>query len=168
MIIHGFTISAFGHCAGKQTYDSTKLAVRALAYLTSLLESHGNDFQLNLPMRGVGEIELRLTSGHLSWGLASFSAAGELLSTNVMLSGINLEADKKALEMGQTALRNVCQAAGEPPPADDLLTILERPAVATIRWSTRDRKTMDLLADMETCFAAAFLERSFRSGQIMA
>ena len=166
MIIHGFTISAFGHCAGKQKYDSRKLARNAVSYLTSMLESHGNDFQLNIPMKGIGEIELRFTSENLSCALVTFSAGDELLSTNVIASGIKPEADTKALEMGQVALKNVCEAAEEEVPAEDLLRITERPALATIRWTTRDRKTMDLLADMELCFAAAFLERSFKTGEM--
>jgi len=167
MIIHGFTISAFGHCAGKQEHDSRKLARNAVGYLTSLLDSYGNEFQLNVPMKGVGEIELRMSSKHLSCGMASFSAGGELLSTNVMVSGVNLEADKEALRMGQVALTNVCAAAEEAPPADDIVNILERPSLATIRWTTRDRKMMDLLADIEICFAAAFLQRAFRGAEIL-
>ncbi len=138
-----------------------------MAYLTSLLDSHGNEFQLSVPMKGVGEIELRMSSKHLSCGIASFSSGSELLSTNVMVSGINLEADKEALRMGQVALTNVCAAAEEAPPADDIVNILERPSLATIRWTTRDRKTMDLLADMEVCFAAAFLQRAFRGAEML-
>jgi len=49
---------------------------------------------------------------------------------------------------------------------EDLLKIGERPALASIRWSSESRKTMDLLADMEVCLAAAFLERAFKEGEL--
>ena len=166
MNIHGFTFSAFGHCASKEIHDSRKLTHEALAYLTSVLDMHGNEFQLQIPMRGVGKVELHWNSEHLSCGLASFSAEGELLSTVVITSGIDAEADQKALEKGQVALRNVCAAAGEEAPAEELLRIQERPAMASIRWSTRDRKAMDLLTDMEVCLAGAFLERAFKTREM--
>lgn len=166
MIIHGFTISAFGHCAGKQLHDSRKLTRPAMSYLTSLLESHGNEFQLQIPMRGVGQIDLHWNSDHLSSGLGSLSAGGDLVSTIVIMSGINAEADQKTLAMAQTALENVCGAAGKEPPARDLLEIKDRPAVATIRWSALERKAMTLLTDMEICLAAAFLERSFKTAEL--
>jgi hypothetical protein len=163
MTIHGFTISAFGHCASKQNFDSSKLARNAVTYLMSVLDSHGGNFNLKLPMKGVGEVELQWTSEHLSWAMASFINKDQLLSTLVMVSGINLEADQHALEMAQAALEDVCKAAGEQP-QDDLMQIAERPSVATIRWATSDRRTLDLITDMETCLAAAFLERAFDAG----
>jgi hypothetical protein len=165
MTIHGFTISAFGHCASKQNFDSNKLARNAVVYLTSVLDSHGGNFNLKLPMKGVGEVELQWTSEHLSWAMASFITKDELLSTLVMVSGINLEADRQALEMAQSALEDVCRALGEEP-HDDLLQIAERPSVATIRWATPERRTLDLITDMETCLAAAFLERAFEAGRM--
>lgn len=163
MTIHGFTISAFGHCAGRQNFDSNKLSRNAVEYLMSLLDSHGGNFNLKLPLKGVGQIELQWTSEHLSWAMASFVHKDELLSTLVMVSGINLEADQHALEMAQAGLEDVCRAIGEQP-QDDLIRIVERPSVATIRWATSDRRTLDLISDMETCLAAAFLERAFDAG----
>jgi hypothetical protein len=165
MIIHGFAISAFGHCAEKSEHESAKLVRSAVGYLTSLLEGHGNSFHAKIPLKRVGYIDLRWTSEHLSAGIGTFYVEADLLSTNIMVSGINPAADQKVLETGQSALRKVCETAGERV-ADDLLRIQERPAVATIRWSTRDRKAMDLVADMEICLAAAFLEQAFKSGEM--
>jgi hypothetical protein len=163
MIIHAFTISAFGHCASKQEYDSRKLAGKGLDHISWFLSNHGADFCLTIHLKGVGDVEVRMTAEHPSSGTASFLAGGELLATNVMVSGINGDADKRALEMGQVALRKVCEAAGQEPPGEDLIRILERPAVASLRWSTRDRQTLDLLADLEICVAAAFFDRAFRT-----
>ncbi|MEN6535810.1 MAG: hypothetical protein ABFD60_02910 [Bryobacteraceae bacterium] len=165
MTIHGFTISAFGHCASKQTYDSAKLSRDAVNYLTSLIDSNGNDFNLSVPMKDVGQVKLQWTSEHLSWALASIINGDELLSTLVMVSGIHREADQHALEIAQSALEDVCKAAGETA-RDDLLQITDRPAVVTIRWSTSERRTQDLLSDMEACLAAAFLERAFEAGRM--
>ena len=68
---------------------------------------------------------------------------------------------RSSLKTGQTALAKVCRAAEENA-HEDLLKIGERPAVASIRWSSESRKTIDLLADMEICLAGAFIERAFR------
>lgn len=165
MIIHGFTISAFGHCADRRQFDSARLVRAAVGYLISLLDKHGNSFRAKIPLKGAGHIDLRWTSDHLSCGIGTFYAEGELLSTNVMVSGISAEADRKALETAQAALSKVCSAAGAEA-AQELLLIDKRPALATIRWTTRSRRLMDLVGDMEICLAAAFLERAFHTGEI--
>jgi hypothetical protein len=162
MIIHVFTISAFGHCASKQEWDSRKLAGKGLDHISGLLGNHGADFRLSIHLKGVGDVDVRMAAEHPSSGTVSFLAGGELLATNVMVSGINEDADKRALEMGQVALRKVCEAAGQDAPGEDLIRILDRPAVASLRWSTREWRTLELLADLEICVAAAFFDRAFR------
>lgn len=163
MIIHAFTISAFGHCASKLAHDSRKFAGKGLDHIAGFLDNHGADFRLTIHLKGVGDVEVRMTSEHPSNGTASFFADSELLATNVMVSGINGDADKVALEKGQVVLRKVCEAVGQGPPGEDLIGIVDRPAVASLRWSTRDWRTLELLADLEICVAAAFFERAFRT-----
>jgi hypothetical protein len=165
MTIHCFTISVFGHCAARHSHDSSKLGRSAVEFLTSLLEGHGNRFHSRIPLKGLKGIELRWQSEHLSSGLGTFYAEGNLLSTNVIISGINAEADKKALQLAQAGLRTVCEATGEEA-AEDLIRIQARPALATIRWTTRGRRVMDLVSDMEVCLAAAFLERAFHTAEL--
>ncbi len=167
MIFHAFTVSAFGHVASKQKQDSLKLARDAVGFFSALLDRHGNEFHALIPIKGVGNLDLQWKSEHLSCAMANVSSQGELLTTDLIVSGINPEADRKALRQCQTALENVCQAAGERAPSEDLLKIPERPALACIRWYSDRRKTMDMLADMEICLAAAFLERSFKAGAMV-
>jgi len=166
MQFHVFMVSAFGHVASKQKHDSLKLARDAVGFFSTLLDRHGGEFQAVIPIKGVGNLNLQWKSEHLSCAMASISSQEELLTTDLIVSGINPEADHKALLQCQAALENVCRAAGERPPSEDLLKIPERPALACIRWSSESRKTMDMLADMEICLAAAFLERSFKSGEM--
>jgi hypothetical protein len=35
------------------------------------------------------------------------------------------------------------------------------PVIFSLPWPTEDRESMELVADMETCLAAAFFERTF-------
>lgn len=165
MVFHSFVVSALGHRAKMEKHDSAKLTREAVGFFTSLLDRHGSQFQALIPIRGIGNLDLQWSSDHFSCAMATFSSEGELLATDVIVSGMNPEADRKALRMCQTALTNVCSAAGERAPAEDLLKIAERPAAASIRWSSENRKTMDMLADMEICLAAAFLDRSFKAGE---
>jgi hypothetical protein len=166
MIVHGFTISAFGRLASRHRIETAKLARGAVDYLTSVLESHGNEFQVQIPLRGCGHIDLHWQSEHFSCALANFLSEGQLLATAVVVSGMRPQADQKVLRMGQTALENVCSAAGQAGPADELEHIQARPALASIHWSGEDRRKMELLGDVEICLAAAFLERSFRAGEL--
>jgi hypothetical protein len=165
MIFHGYTISALGRCANKEKHDSDKLAREAVEFFGAFLDRHGNKFQAVIPLKGVGRLDLDWTSDHLSCAMATFASEGELLATDVIVSGISPQADMGVLKFGQTALENVCGMAEESV-FEDLLKIGERPALASIRWSSESRKTMDLLADMEVCLAAAFLERAFKEGAL--
>ena len=136
-----------------------------MKYLTELLDRHGDNFETKMPLKGIGEIELRWFSAHLSSGTATFFADGEPLSTNVMVSGIRPEADSEALAAAHSTLLKFCKAAGERA-SDALLRIEERPALASVRWSARDRREMEAVLDIEICLAAAFLERAYETGKL--
>ena len=165
MIFHAYTISALGHCANREKHDTGKLARDAVGFFAVLLDRRGNKFQAVIPLKGVGNLDLDWTCDHLSCAMATFSSQGELIATDLIVSGIAPQADMATLKTGQTALGKVCRAAEENA-HEDLLKIGERPAVASIRWSSESRKIIDLLADMEICLAGAFLERAFREGAL--
>jgi hypothetical protein len=127
-----------------------------------LLDSHANSFKARIPLRGFGHIELQWQSDDFSCALATFSIEDEMLSTDVVMSGLRPEADRKVQQAAHAMVQDLCQAAGEQS-SDGLLRADQRPAVACIRWSTKERKGMDVVRDLEICLAVAFLERGFGS-----
>jgi len=162
MILHGYTISALGHLADSSRQDTESLPRDAVVNAGRLLDSHANTFKARIPLRGFGHIELQWNSDDFSCALATFSLDDEMLSTDVVLSGLRPEADKKVQQAAHAMVQDVCQAAGERA-ADGLLRADQRPAVACIRWSTKERAGMNVVRDLEICLAAAFLERGQRS-----
>jgi hypothetical protein len=162
MILHDYTISALGHLAHSTQRDTASLPREAVDSAGRLLDAHGNSFKARVPLKGFGHIELRWKSDDLSCALASFSLDEEMLSTDAVLSGLRPEADRKVQQAAHAMVQELCQGGGEQA-SDGLLRANERPAVACIRWSTKERKGMDVVRDLEICLAAAFLERAFGS-----
>jgi len=91
---------------------------------------------------------------------------GDILSTDVILSGLRPEADHKAQQSGQSMIQDVCKSVGKTA-AEGLFRADKRPAVACIRWSTKERKGMDVVMDLEICLATAFLERGFDTAKLV-
>ncbi len=165
MIIHGYVISALGHCANQRDYDSTKLHRPAVDYLAKFLATLGSHFRAGIPIKGLGQVDLDWSSASSSCGTGTFYSKGELLATDVIVSGIKPDEDQRALEAAQNTLEEICGEAGEGV-EEELLIIPQRPAMASIRWSTKELKAVDLVGDMEVCLAAAFLERAVSSREI--
>jgi hypothetical protein len=113
-------------------------------------------------LKGFGHIELHWKSDDFSCALATFLLDEEMLSTDVILSGLRPEADRKVQQAAHAMVQELCQSAGERA-TDGLLRADQRPAVACIRWSTKERKGMNVVRDLEICLAVAFLERGFGS-----
>ncbi|MFB3776831.1 MAG: hypothetical protein ACE141_04445 [Bryobacteraceae bacterium] len=166
MILHRYTVSAVGHLADWREMETSRLPRSAVEDAGELLDSHGATFQARIPVKGFGHIELRWKSEDFSCAVATFAAEDDMLSTDVVLSGLRPEADGKAQQAGQAMIRDVCKSASEVA-TDGLLRADKRPAIACIRWSTRQRTGMDLVNDLEICLAAAFLERGFRASQLV-
>jgi len=166
MILHRYLISAVGYLTGSREQDSARLPRSAVENAGQLLDLRGNSFQVRLPLQGFGHIDLHWKSEDFSCALANFSFEGEMLSTEVVLSGLRPDADRKVLEAAQGTVQEVCESAGERA-AEDLLRADKRPAVACIRWSTKERKGMDRVTDLEICLAAAFLERAFHTAKLV-
>ena len=162
MILHDYTISALGHLAHSTQRDSANLPREAVDNAGRLLDAHGNSFKARVPLKGFGHIDLHWKSDDFSCALATFSIAEEMLSTDVVLSGLRPEADRKVQQAAYAMVQELCQSAGEQA-SDGLLRADQRPAVACIRWSTKERKGMDVVMDLEICLAAAFLEHALGS-----
>ncbi len=166
MVIHRYVISALGRCVDHRDHDSAKFRRSAVAYFTELLERNFSPFRVKAPLKGVGELVLHWSSENLSCGMATLYAGGELLASDVMVSGIKADADAEALRGAQATLESMCAAVGEAS-SDGLLRVNQRPAVASIHWTTPERGTLDKISDLELCLAAAFLERAFRAGAMV-
>lgn len=87
--------------------------------------------------------------------MATLKSRGKPATTSILFSGKNLEEESDFLS-------EVDQMLGHwgMPPAG--ITIIERPLLVTIPWPIPHIPKDDLegIADMETCLAAAFFERS--------
>ena len=166
MTVHDYTISALGHLARSARLDSTDLPREAVDNAGRLLDAHGNSYRARVPLKGFGHIELHWKSEDFSCALATFSLDEEMLSTDVILSGLRPEADRKVVQAAQAMVQDLCDAVGEPS-TDGLLHADKRPAVACIRWSSQERKGMDVVRDLELCLAVAFLERGQRSARLL-
>jgi hypothetical protein len=166
MILHSYTISALGHIADSSKRDTDDLPADAVNNAGRLLDSHASTFKARIPLKGFGHIELDWRSEDYSCALATFSLDDEPLSTNVILSGLRPEADRKVLQSAYAMIRQVCETAEERP-ADGLLRVTQRPTLACIRWSTRERTGMNVVRDLEMCLAAAFLDRGFKSTRFL-
>ena len=162
MLLHSYTISALGHLADLSKQDTANLPRGAVDNAGRLLDSHANTFKARIPLRGFGHIELDWKSEDYSCALATFSLDDEMLSTEVVLSGLRPEADRKVQETAHAMVEQLCQAAGEKA-SDGLMRANGRPAVIFVRWSTKERAGMNVVRDLEVCMAAAFLERGQRS-----
>lgn len=162
MVVHSYTISALGHLAASGRLDTGNLPLEAVDNAGRMLDTHANTFKARIPLRGFGHIELDWKSEDYSCALATFSLEDEMLSTNVVLSGLRPEADRKVQEAANAMIEQVCQAAGEPA-ADGVLRATRRPAVMCIRWSSKEHTGMNVVRDLEMCLAAAFLDRGQRS-----
>ena len=166
MILHRYIVSAVGHLADSQELETSRVSRSAVEDAGRLLDLHGNTFQARLPLKGFGHIELHWKSEDFSCALATFSVEDGMLSTDVILSGLRPEADQKAQQSAQAMVQQVCESGGEQA-AEGLYRADQRPAVACIRWSTKERKGMDLVMDLEICLATAFLYRAFRAVKVV-
>ncbi len=162
MIVHSYTISALGHLAHRSQQDTGNLPSDAIDNAGRLLDSHANTFKARIPLKGFGHVELDWKSEDYSCALATFSFEDEMLSTNVVLSGLRPEADRKVQQSANAMIEQVCRAA-EVPAADGLLRATRRPAVLYIRWSSKEHTGMSVVRDLEMCLAVAFLDRGQRS-----
>ncbi len=162
MILHEYTISALGHLANSKEQDLAALPRDAVGNAGRLLDRHGNKFQATIAGSGSDGFRLQWESDDLSCAKATFSAGQEMLSTNIILSGLRPEADRRLLAATHEMLKDICRAAGATA-SDGLLKLPHRPALVYVRWSSREEKGMDVVRDLEVCLAAAFLERGFEA-----
>jgi hypothetical protein len=150
---HDVTIR-FGSVASRRTHDSATLRPAAVELFRDLIERHGEEFRVALPGKGLEHIELALTRVGTT-AVATFWSRGAPVTTSALVPGLDAGDDRQALEGLQSLILCLC---GDSPaePGFDLLTIPDRPLLATVPIPAPPDPDMGIIADAETCLAAAF------------
>ena len=153
LVFHDVTIW-FGSVAARRTHDSATLRPAAVELFRDLIERHGEDFRVALPVEGLEHIELALSRAG-SAALATFWSRGAAVTTSALVPGKNAGDDRQALEGLQSL---VMLFFGDSPaePGFDLLTIPDRPLLVTLPSPTPPSPDLAIIAEAETCLAAAF------------
>ena len=151
---HAVTIDAARGLRSRRTHDSATLLPAAVEVFRDLIEQHGADFCVGLPVKGREHVELSLTR-YGTAALAAFWSRGEPVTTSALAPGLDADEDRLALEGLQSLILCLC---GDSPaePGFDLLTIPDRPLLATVPIPAALGPDLGTIADAETCLAAAF------------
>jgi hypothetical protein len=157
MQFHDITIVIGSAVSRRRTHDTASLLPAAVEVFRDLLEQHGDDFRARLPVRGLEHVELKWTREG-SGALTTFWSRHFPVSTSALAPGLDAAADRAVLESLQEL---VMRFHGDLPaePGFDLLAIAERPLLATLPIpvpTAAISPDMGLIADAETCLAAAF------------
>jgi hypothetical protein len=153
MIFHDVSIR-IGSVASRRAHNTTALFPGAVEVFSSMLERYGDQFREPLPVEGLEHIELHWTQLGTA-AVASFYSRGAPATTSALAPGLAAEDDRRAFD-GIQAL--VMHFHGDSPtePGFEVATISERPVIATLPIPIPPSPDIQLIADMETCLAAAF------------
>jgi len=156
LIFGDVTLDAAGNIRSRRTHDTATLRPAAVEIFRDLFERHGEGFRVPLPVEGLEHIELALSRSGTT-ALATFWVGGAPVTTSALLPGISPEDDREVLELLQDL---VVQFFGDSPtePGFDLLGLSDRPLLVTVPLPLPPPPGLDmgLIADAETCLAAAF------------
>jgi len=153
------TLDAAGNIRSRRTHDAATLRPAAVEIFRDLFERHGEGFRVPLPVEGLEHIELALSRSGTT-ALATFWVGGAPVTTSALLPGISPEDDREVLELLQSL---VVHFFGDSPvePGFDLLSLSDlsdRPLLVTVPLPLPPPHGLDMgmIADAETCLAAAF------------
>ena len=153
---YDITIDATGNRRSRRTHDSATLRPAAIEVFRDLIERHGEDFRVGLPVGSLEHIELSLTRAG-STALATFWSCGAPVRTSALVPGLDPGLDREVLAHFQAL---VVRFVGDGPiePAFDLAAIADRPVLVTVPLPLPPLPHPDIgiIADAETCLAAAF------------
>jgi hypothetical protein len=154
MLFHDVTIDATGDIRSRRVRSTTTPADEAFTLFHDLLARHGADFRVPLPVGGLEHIELALTRAGTA-ALATFWSHGAPVTTFALVPGLVEDDDRQALQGLQSlVVRFFGGTSAEP--GFDLLSIPERPLLATVPIPAPPSPDKGIIADAETCLAAAF------------
>jgi hypothetical protein len=156
VIFHDVTIVG-GSVYSRRTHDTTALTPAAVAVFRGMLEHHGAVFLAPLPVRGLERIELAWTRPGCA-ALATFWDGEGPVTISALAPGRDPADDEQVLAALQDL---VVRFFGDSPvePGFELLSLAERPLLATMPIPRPAvAKDLGLIADAETCLAAAFFQ----------
>jgi hypothetical protein len=153
MIIHDATI-VIGSAHSRRTKDTASIAPAAIEVFRTMLDRHGDHFRVPLPVEGLEHIELQWSRGGTA-AVATFWSRNTPVTTSALAPGLDAGDDRTVLEAVQSL---VLRFHGDSPfePGFDLLAIADRPLLATLPIPVPASPDMGIIADAETCLAAAF------------
>jgi hypothetical protein len=159
MIYHDITIQLDGRQRSQRQHESTALVRGAVEVFRYMLETGTANFRRPMAHKDFTRIQLQWTQETWSAAVATFWVGQIPLTTSALASGRDAAADQEVLRAAQGL---VLKFFGDSPvePAFDLLRIEERPVIASVVLPVplSLHEDLGLVADMETCLAAAFFE----------
>lgn len=163
-----YTILPNGEKHSKRKHYSEMLVRSAVDVFAQAMLPSPCDFRAPIPVREFAHIQLQFTSTDPASALATFWAPerGQTemvpLTTSVLLRGTDRHAEKQAQIAAQGLIVKLLRDAGAidagMEPAYDLIGLPERPMIASIVIYPGRHPDMQVIADMETCLAAAWFE----------
>jgi len=158
MRFHDYTITADGALYSSRVQDTSAIEPLALAVFEELPH---DSVKVLIPLPWPGPRRITLDWFPLGTAaVARFRVAGELATVCALVSGRDPQVDAGALAELERPVSEFCQAAGLPP-GRGILEASGRPALLALVVPTL-RPELPIIADMETCLAAAFFLRVLR------
>lgn len=161
MIFHDVTLRA-GRVLSAREHDSRALLGEAVAVFRGMLSGHvPGDFRRQVAFQGCHYITLAWTCEEAcpTVAFASFYAGGQCYTSSILLSGQAPHHERQIMDLFQDMIDDVFACLPEGP-GRDLEGIRHRPLIASVPFPAPidedGARTMALIADMETCLAAAF------------
>ncbi len=157
MKFHDYTIGV-GDKISQRVQDSTSLLPAAVEVFRDMLERFGPHFKEPVPVIG-NEYVLSVTSESQGSAVATFFWNKAPVTTSVLLFGGHTSEEERTLLAVQQMVMQLYRRFGVEP-AFDLLAITDRPLLASVMIplspGTVPPSVYGLVADAETCLAAAF------------
>ena len=167
MIFHDVTVTLAGKQVSRRVHETSRLVAGAVEVFRDMLERHGSHFREPIPVPQFAEVQLAWTADPAYPGCAAATfyrgAGNAILTTSMLVAGIDPAADRVALQHQQSMLFQILRSRGAEP-AIDLLAIADRPLIVSTPFpqeTWEGVQAVSVVADMETCLAAAF----FLSGE---
>lgn len=147
-----------GELLGIGEWQLSKLSPRWLEFSREVLRSGGPVFDKSLSAP-FDRVRLRFTSAN-GVAIATFSIDSVPVASSAFLRGTDSAAERQVLQMfveSSRRVRVVQRVSTTPEPFAKAFTISQRPLHIVIAWGTQQGEDADMVSELSTHFAAAFL-----------
>ena len=160
-----YTLALSGSIFASRVQESSALSAAAVEVFATMLDDTP-PWRKPIPHSAASQFELQLTPYDEGEPEALFTfwrgpGKQRLITTGALLPGIDAGHDGVSIEQLQSTILQVSRRTAIEP-AFDAAKIARRPAVVSIPFPA-DPEDIVLVADMETCLAAAWFGRVFSS-----